>query len=183
MSEWINLVKKVQNKYGCSYKDAMIKASELKRHGEGGRMEHMVGGPRGTWQLSPEQQRQYIEDKKTGRHSRKIGTATFWDPTYEGGDDGGLTWQLTPEQQRQYIEDKKTGRHSRKIGDAYFWDPTYEGSGDDEKYYRLFKSPNKNIKYASEREQVRQYKKDMYRRHLPDTDENWTNWLDANIEY
>lgn len=31
------------------------------------------------WQLTPEEQRAYIEDKKANRHQKQIGTATYWD--------------------------------------------------------------------------------------------------------
>ena len=68
-SDWIKLIKAVQSELGCSYKEAMIEASKRKK--SGGR----------TWGLTPEQQKQYISDKRNGKNQRKINSMTVWDPT------------------------------------------------------------------------------------------------------
>lgn len=69
MNDWIKFVKKVQAENGCSYKDAMIKASELRKK-KGGAV----------WSLSEEDKKRYIRDKNDPKHQIQRGSATFWDP-------------------------------------------------------------------------------------------------------
>lgn len=78
-SEWISFVKKVQAETpGMTYGEAMRAAAprwKSKKASNGGK----------AWGLSPEQQKQYIEDKRTGKHQKKVGSMTVWDPQANGG--------------------------------------------------------------------------------------------------
>lgn len=74
-SEWIDFVKRVQREQeGRTFKEALVVAATRWKRVKGGK----------TWDLSPEQKKQYIEDKKSGKHQRKVGSMVVWDPTYEG---------------------------------------------------------------------------------------------------
>ena len=69
MNDWIKFVKKVQAENGCTYKEALIKASTMRKK---------KGGA--TWSLTPEQQKLYIRDKNDPKHQIQHGSATFWNP-------------------------------------------------------------------------------------------------------